>query len=384
MIRFLKMMSGVVLTVTISACGPAEAPPVPETKSTESSRLPIASSSLYTAQTRLVRPSFRYPAVVEAIQFVKARAEISAIIEAIHFVPGQMVEQGDLLIQFRVDDFDQAVDAAQAVLQSEEVAAEQAATNWGRAQKLKPDGYISALDFDRAKARTENTAAKVLVAKSELQKAKINLARTSLYAPFSGKISRSNYSVGEYVMSQSATQPEPLFELVQLDPIYVNARVELGIYNRATLLRQKMEATGEAIPELVLHLELTGQQEYPLTGSFVSWDNTTSANTGTVAGRALFDNPNGLLLPGESIVIKGETIAEIERIVIPQKAVMLDQQGHFVKIVDVNDTVQRRNIEVGIRVGPDWTLLSGLEEGDRVIVDGNQNFREGAKVEIQS
>jgi RND family efflux transporter MFP subunit len=388
MISRLKPITGsimMMLTVTImmTACGPQDSQPGAQTTVPESSGIPIAASSLYPAELRLVRPSFRYPAVVEAVQYLKARAEISAVIEAVHFSPGELVEKGQLLIEFRVDDFQQALESANAGLQAAKAAAEQTAGNLARAQELKPKDYISAQDFDRAKARADSTAAAVLVAESELDKAKINLARTRLHAPFSGKISRFNYSVGEYVMSQSPTQPEPLFELVQLDPIYVKANVELGVYNRAMLIRKEMESSGENVQDLVIHLELAGKQEYPVTGNFVAWDNTSSVSTGTIAGRVLFDNPDGLLLAGESVIIKGETIVQINRIVIPQKAVVLDQQGHYVKIVDDDNTVQRRNIEVGIRVGSDWSLLSGLEEGDRVIIEGTQNFREGAEVEVQ-
>ncbi len=381
MIRCLVQSIGFFLVILTVACRPSDSESV-DLKS-KTTRIPVSSSSIHTARTKAIHPSFRYPAVIEAIKFAKTRAEISAVIEKIHFSPGQMVEKGDLLIEFQTDDFIDAVSATKAGLKSAQASAIQSTATWKRAQELMPDNFISHQDYDIAKGRSERADAAVLVAKANVQKAETELGRTKLFAPFNGKISRANYAEGEYVNSQAPTQPEPLFELVQLDPIYAKANVELGIYTHAMLLRGKMASDGIEVPGLVVYLELPGQQKYPLTGTFVSWDNISSPTVGTIAGRVQFDNPNDLLLPGSPVAINGETVTEIERIVIPQKAVMLDQQGHYVRIIDAADTVQRRNIEVGIRVGADWAVSSGLLDGDRIIVEGAQSFRDGAEVEVQ-
>ncbi|MGB5486487.1 MAG: efflux RND transporter periplasmic adaptor subunit, partial [Lysobacterales bacterium] len=140
---------------------------------------------------------------------------------------------------------------------------------------------------------------------------------------------------------------------------------------------------GKEIPQLALTLELAGNQEYPYSGTFESWDNTSVSSMGTITARLQFPNPDGLLLPGQNVLVKGESIDAVDRIIVPQKAVQIDQQGHFVLIVAEGDVVQRRNIEVGIRVRDQWSVQQGLAEGERIIVDGLQTLREGMSLNIQ-
>lgn len=347
-------------------------------------RFPLPASALSVAEQRNVRPSFEFPAVVEAIQTADYRAQISAVIETIHFTPGQMVTEGDLMIEFDRADFETNLAIAGAQLQTARAAAEQAAANWSRAQELQPDGFISAQDFDTAKAAFDSTQADVARAEAAVKQAELDLSRTAIYAPFSGKVSRPNYSVGTFVQPGNPTQPLPLFSLAQLDPIYVTGDVELGVYNRAVLARRRMADEGRPIPELELRLELAGGGTYEHIGSFESWDSSTTSTRGTIKGRVNFPNPEGLLLPGENVLILGEYVEAVEAIVVPQRAVQLDQQGHFVLIVNAEDSVERRNIEVGIRIGADWSVVDGLQTGDRVVVDGVQMLRVGTAVDIQT
>lgn len=343
----------------------------------------LPSSAIVIAQMQTVQPSFEFPAVTEAIQSAETRAMVSAEIIAIHFSPGQMVEKDTLLLEFDPADYDAAYAVASAQLNTAKAVANEAKLNWERAQELKPDGHISAMRFDAARASSETSKAAVLSAQADLKKAGLDLKRTKIYAPFSGKISRPHYAVGEYVLSQSAVQPKPLFELMQLDPIYVKSALELGVYNRTVLLRQRLADQGKEIPELVLSIELAGGEEYPYKGTFESWDNASVSSMGTVTARLQFPNPDSLLLPGQNVLIRGESIDAVERIIIPQKAVQIDQQGHFVLLAGEGETVERQNIEVGIRVGKDWSVQTGLNDGDRVIVDGLQMLRAGMPLNIQ-
>ena len=148
------------------------------------------------------------------------------------------------------------------------------------------------------------------------------------------------------------------------------------------LAKQKLVDQGQDVPDVVLQLELAGGHIYPHEGTFQDWDNTSAATSGTIAGRVLFANPDGLLLPGQNVVLRGHTLTPIEAPVIPQRAVLQDQQGHYVMTVDTNDTVRRKNVEVGVRAGKDWVIRSGLEDGDRVILDGGGALKEGTPVRV--
>ena len=369
------------LIFALGACSPSgdEAQP----SQTQDTRFTLPSSAIVIAKMQTVRPAFEFPGLTEAIQATETRPMVTAEIKAIHFAPGQMVNQGDLLVEFDPADYQAKYAVAEAQVKTAKAAATQASSNWERAKELKPDGYISEMQFDETRAAHDTTRAAIASAEADLQRARLDLERTKVYAPFSGKISRPNYAVGTYVVSQSAVQPQPLFELVQVDPIYVKGALELGAYNRAVLLRQRLASEGKEIPELVLTLGLAGNQEYPYSGTFESWDNTSVSSMGTITARLQFPNPDGLLLPGQNVLVKGESADAIDRIIVPQKAVQIDQQGHFVMTVAEGDVVLRRNIEVGIRVRDQWSVQHGLAEGDRIIVDGLQTLREGMSLNIQ-
>jgi len=315
------------------------------------------------------------------VQSAKIRPQVSSTVKANHFVVGDIVEQGQLLVELDDARLLAALGSAEAELKSAQASVIQAEANWKRAQSLQPQGYISALDFDKARAKVEVSRSAVAKAEAALTSTRLNLEYTRIYAPFSGRISKPGHAVGDLV---SSLVVGPLFELVQLDPIYVTASVELGVYNRFVMLRQRLESEGQAIPELVVKVQLAGDMEYPHSGTFVAWDHTSSGSQGTIAGRASFANPDGLLLPGQNVILNGRMIESIERIFVPQKAVLQDQQGHFVLTIGNDDLVQRNNVEVGIRDGVDWSIKSGLESGDRIIIEGAQRLAPGMKIAIDN
>lgn len=371
----------VVLGGTLAACGESENTGQAAPVAPPAVNLPV--SSIAIASIRKVHPSFEYPAVVEAVQLARVRPEVSAVIKKIHFTPGAMVEKGELLIEFDESNYQTAHKAAAAQLQSAKASLVQAESNWTRAEELMPKGYISQQDYDKARAAIDSSRAAVAAAEADLSRAALDLSHTTIFAPFSGKISKPFYSVGDSVIPHSPNSPQPLFNLVSLDPIFVTAGVQLVQYHKFVLLRKKMEEQGIDVPELEVGLTLAGGGTYPYTGSFEAWDNTSAATSGAIVGRVLFPNPEGLLLPGHNVTLTGQSIRSFNRVLIPQKAVMQDQQGYYVKVVDDSDTVARRDVQLGIRYKDEWIVLDGLEESARVITVGAQMLREGTRVSLQ-
>ena len=341
----------------------------------------LVGSAVMIAEIRSIKPEFTLPAIVEAVQNAKIRPQVSSTVKANHFVAGDIVEEGQLLVELDDSRMLAALESAEAELKSAKASVVQSEANWKRAQELQPQGYISALDFDKAKATVEVSRSSVAKAEAALTAARLNLEYTRIHAPFSGRISKPGHAVGDLVASLTV---EPLFELVQLDPIYVTANVELGVYNRFVMLRQRIEREGQTVPELVVKVQLAGDMEYPHSGTFVAWDHASSGSQGTIAGRTRFANPDGLLLPGQNVILNGRAIESIERIFVPQKAVLQDQQGHFVLTIGDDDLVRRNNVEVGIRDGADWSIKSGLESGDRIIIEGGQRLAPGMKITIDN
>jgi RND family efflux transporter MFP subunit len=376
----IRILISVVLGLGLVACG-GDNKTGPETASAPAT-INLPASSIVVAGIREVRPSFEYPAVVEATQLARIRPEISAVVKKIHFSPGITVQKGDLLLELDDATYQAEYDAAVASLQSSEASYVQAQSNWDRAEELQPEGFISQQDYDKARSAIDGARAAVAADKARLAQARLDLSRTRIHAPFTGKISKPFYSVGDSVIPNSPNSPQPLFTLVEMDPIYVTAGVQLSQYHKFVLLRKELESRGVIVPKLAVQLRLSGGAKYPYPGEFEAWDNTSTASSGTITGRILFPNPDSLLLPGNSVTIAGEALQSFKRVLIPQKAVMQDQQGQYVKIIDENNSVARRNVTLGIRYKDEWIVLDGLEEGARVIVVGAQMLREGATVNL--
>ena len=372
----LRLLALPLLAMILSACGKEDAPPAPEGPVA----LPLPESSVSVATVRTLQPSFEHPGIVEAVQQAKIQPEVSATIKAIHFSAGDIVEADQLLLELDTARYESEVNSANAELQSAKANADRAEANLNRADELKPKGFISEFDYDTAKAGREVALANVAKAAAKLEQARLDLEHTQIRAPFRGRISKPRFAVGDFVTPAG----QPLFELVQLDPIYATASVGLSSYNKYVLLRTEMEREGIEIPEMELSLQLVGDVSYPHTGKFENWSHSSSGGSGMITGRALFPNPDGLLLPGQNVTLLGKTMQKAERVMVPQAAVLQDQQGYYVMLLDEGDIVRRQNLKMGVRDGSDWAVREGLDEGARVIVTGAQALRPGTQVALRS
>lgn len=325
------------------------------------------------------RPSFEVPAVVEAVETAQIFPIVASRILYQNIEPGKYFEQGEELVRLDPYPFETAVATAEASIAEAMSNYEQAKANFDRARNLRPQGYISAKDFDTAKAAVQAAEAQLNTAQTALNQAREDLSHTSIVAPFSGRVGHPNYAVGDFFILPNSV---PITELVKIDPVYVLAHVGQKAYNEFYAAVEKLRLQGRAIPNMELYIVLPGDTVYPYKGEFFSWDSTAAATRGTVAARVLFYNPDGMLLPEENVTLHGKLLEEVERIVIPQKAVSQDQQGHYVYLLDREKKVKRANIEVGLRIGPNWAVRKGLKVGDQVLVEGLQKVSPGDAVEV--
>ncbi|MDW4497126.1 efflux RND transporter periplasmic adaptor subunit [Sulfitobacter sp. D35] len=327
-----------------------------------------------------IRPEFEHPARIEAVQTASVRPIVSGQITALHFTAGEIVDKDTLLIELDDTDFRIAVAEAEANLKQAEAAVVKADADLDRAQQLVERETVSERDVEFAQADSDVAHAQREVARARLDQAKKNLDDTKIAAPFTGRIGAPNYAVGDLFAIGDPTQPPAVATIVSLDPIYAVGLVDQTNYFDYIARRLRLDAAGVSIPPLELSLVLPGDSIYAETGKFENWDNTAAASTGTIAARVLFPNPDGLLLPGENVTLRGELIEPVEAVVVPQRAVGYDQLGHFVWIVGADGAAQRRDVEVGIRTGSNWTIATGLDGQETVIVEGLQKVREGAPV----
>jgi len=335
--------------------------------------------SVVKTEKRLVQPQFEFPATIEAMETASIRSQVAAIVIARHSTPGALVKKGDLLVELDASEYIAAEAEAKAAQSEAQANLSQAAAKLERAEALKPKGHISAQEYDQIKANADIARAQVARSEAALVRAQLDMRYTNIYAPFDGKISAASFSVGDFVMPASPVQPSPLYELVKLNPIYAITHIDLKVYDNFILKRLELKKLGIDIPPVELEINLPNGILYPYKGTFENWDHQAAENSGSIAARIVFENPDGLLLPGHNMTLIGRVLEKLERIMIPQKSVSMDQQGHYVFVVE-DGVVARNNIIVGVRDGADWAIIEGLEPGVQVVVDGLQKVRPGDPV----
>src|SRR6516225_6877077 len=322
---------------------------------------------------------------IQSIGRVSLVARVSAFLEKREFVEGQEVKKGDLLYLLEQPPFQAQVDANKANVTQLEAQHTFAAQQLARSQYLikTPAGQQQQVDQDISNERS--LAAQVASAKAQLEIAEINLGYTEIRAPIDGKISATDVTEGNVVSPTSGT----LANLVSQDPMYVNFPVSV----RAGLdLRNRYEAKGKGgFNAVVLKLRLPDGRIYGQVGKLDYVSPTVATNTDTVTARGVFPNP---LLPGipanapaprelfdgEFVTVLQEGVEPITVLAIPRAAVLSDQQGDYVYVVDAQNRAQRRQIQLGQSTPSTAVVSNGLKEGELVISEGLQRVRPGEVV----
>ena len=317
------------------------------------------------------------PGRTSAYLVAEVRPQVNGIIQKRLFREGADVGAGDLLYQVDPAPFKAAYDNQRAALAKAEAELVTTRLRAARYGELLVDKAISQQDYDDVTAALQQAEAEVEYWKTAVQTARINLGYTRVVAPISGRIGKSDVTVGALV---TAYQPGLLATIQQLDPIYVDvpqSSAELLRLNRS--LGGGRLDTGEDNQRKVTLL-LEDGSSYPLEGTLQFRDVTVESTTGSVILRIIFPNPDHVLLPGMFVraVVK-EGVLE-RAILIPQQAVSRDVKGNPVAlVVDNADQVRQRMLALDRAVGDKWLVLSGLVPGDRLIVEGSQKVRPGAR-----
>ncbi len=357
---------GAIISLGLASCGGPEAPPAP----------PPPAVEYEVVGTQAIAMSFEFVARTRAQEDTDIQARITGNIIERNFDEGQMVEEGSLLYRIDPRSYQAALASARAEVSRADSAVNVAERNLKRGQELIPDGYISASELDKLLNERDSARAAKESAAAAIDNAEINLGFTEIRAPFAGVAGRSQLSIGDLVGAQSG----PLVTLVQRDPMLVDFDVDEQ--SLATRIKENQEraASGQDPVKLTPRLRLVTGDFYALEGEIDYASNRINPSTGTVTVTAKFANPDGTLIPGQFariLVRRGE--AE-QQLVIPQPAVLEDMQGRYVYTVTADNTVLRNNVTLGQREGVDWVVESGLNEGDKVIVNGIQKVRSGMPV----
>ncbi len=335
---------------------------------------PAPAVSVYTISTEDIGSYREFVARTEASKEANLRARVEGELIERHFKEGSVVEKGQVLLKIDPAAYQAALTSAKADLSSRVSGEDNAVRNLKRAKDLISDGYISQSDFDRLTTEESQAKSAVKSAKAALEKAELNLSYTIIVAPFTGRIGKVNYNVGNVVGPTS----DVLATLTLTDPIYVSFQVEESLYVSYLQSHHKIENADDVA--LNISLRLPNNSDYPGMGKLDFADTEIAQGMGTVELRAVFSNESGIILPGLFVTLIAESKKKENMALIPQAAVQEGQQGKFVLIVDTNNTVKQRHVVLGRRMNAMWVVEKGLSAGEQVIIEGLQKVRPGVEV----
>jgi membrane fusion protein (multidrug efflux system) len=321
-----------------------------------------------------IRPSREFVARTAASAKADITPRIEAEIREILFTEGAKVSQGDLLIRLEDTRASADLQQADAELAAARAEVDSASRNLKRGEEVSEKGFLSAADLDKLKDRFSAAESRLQAAQAAVQKAGSNLEYAEIRAPFDGWIGRLNYDVGAVVGPSSRA----ITSIQVTDPVYVEFQINEADF--INFRRRGAESAQALSRSLGLYLTLPDGERYEQAGVLDFADVQTDASTGTVAMRAVFPNPDAVLVPGLYVTLRVEGQSGEPQVLVPQVAVQETIEGKFVLVVDDQNQVAQHFIQTGSREGALLVVNSGLEAGDRVIVEGLQKVRPGVTV----
>jgi RND family efflux transporter MFP subunit len=313
-----------------------------------------------------------------AVEHVDIRARVSGFIDAVHFNEGQLVKQGDILFVIDQRPYKLAVEQAQADLERAKAKLQIASLDVQRAAPLVRNQTVTEREFDSRRATERDAAGQVSAAEAALKQAELNLEWTEVRAPISGRISDRRVDPGNLITG-GPSGATLLTVIVSIDPIHFvfdGSEADFLRYIRLSKAGARPSSRDVQNPVAV---RLADETEFKHQGHMNFVDNVLNTRTGTIRGRAVFDNKDGLLTPGffgRLRLFGGESNA----LLIPDTAIASDQSRKIVFTVADDGTVGTKLIEPGPIVDGLRVIRSGLAATDRIVIDGLQRARPGQKV----
>ncbi|MGE4285531.1 MAG: efflux RND transporter periplasmic adaptor subunit [Phycisphaerae bacterium] len=364
------LMGIFLLLLTASGCKQKDGPPqggIPEV-------------AVVTVHPERVVITTELPGRTSAFRVAEIRPQVNGLILKRAFEEGSDVNEGDLLYQIDPAPYQAAYNQAKAAVTMAEAQLPALRGREKRFKELAESHAVGQQDYDDALAAMRQMEAQLEASKAAMESAKINLSYTPIKAPISGRIGRSNITEGALV---TAYQPIALATIQQLDPIYVDVP-----QSTTELLRLQNHLKGgrlnqDGMNQDKVKLIMEDGTPYLSEGTLQFQDVTVDPTTGSVILRIVFPNSENILLPGMFVrAVVTEGVNE-QAILVPQQGISRNLKGNPVAmIVDTEDKVQQRMLTLDQAIGDKWLVSSGLNPGDRVIVEGVQKVRPGVSVKV--
>jgi len=295
-------------------------------------------------------------------------ARVQGFLEKVGYKDGAEVKKGDLLFQIDPRDYQIQLQIAEATQAQQEALLKQADADLKRKQDLVKTSAVSVAQLDDSRAKRDSTEAALLQAKGQVEQAKRNLEYTTILAPFDGTVSARLVDPGAMV---GAGEPTKLATIVQQKPIYIKFNID---EQQVLAVRERMREAGVTLKDLgpiPVGLGLQNEQGYPHEATLDYVAPEIDAGTGTLAGRAIFDNKDNILTPGLFVRVRIPKQIDVPSLLVPDVSLGTSQEGRYVLIVNDKNIVEQRVVEVGDLVDGGLRIItSGLKPDDRVIVAG--------------
>ena len=338
---------------------------------------PAVPVSVSIVQPKSVKLWDEFSGRIEAVERVDIRSRVSGAVESVHFREGALVAKGDILITIDPAPYRSEVMRAQAQLAATQARSALTQTDLERGKQLIDSRTLSQRDLDQRENAAREADANVRAAQANLESAQLNLDYTKIRAPVAGRVGRLNVTVGNLVPA-GAGGPV-LTTLVSVDPIYAAFDADEASLRRAlgSLPTQSARDEVDRIPvQMIL-----GESDTPRQGKLQLIDNQIAASTGTVRVRAVFDNADGAMIPGQFARLFLGRADDKPVLLVSERAIGTDQDKRFVLVVDKDKKAAYREVMLGSTVDGLRVIKDGLASGDQVIVSGLMRIRPGSAVE---
>lgn len=319
---------------------------------------------------------------LEAVERVDIRSRVAGVVQATHFREGALVAKGDLLISIDPAPYEAEVARAEAQTVAAQARVTHASNEHARARRLWDDKAIAQRELDDRESALREAEANLKAAQAQLQTTRLSLGYTQVRAPVAGRIGRLEVTVGNLVAAGPGAPV--LTTLVSVSPIYASFDADEKTVARALKgLAGAGSSARQLLARIPVQMGTSDSADTPYAGQLQLIDNQVDPRSGTVRVRAVFDNQDGQLMPGQFARIRMGQAQSVRTLLVSERAVGTDQDKKYVLVVGEGDKTEYRAVTLGASVDGLRTVLSGLKPGERIVVNGLQRVRPGDVVQPQ-
>jgi RND family efflux transporter MFP subunit len=329
---------------------------------------------------RTVTDTIQLTGTTQSSNSVNLVARVPGYLQTVNFTDGSLVKQGDLLFVIEPDPYEANLELAKATVEQQQATLTQATAEYERQQRLIKQNATSQSQVESWQAQAAAAQAAVDEANANLRTAQINLGYTRITAPFDGRIGRHLVDPGNLVGAGAPTQ---LATIDQLAPIYVYFNLDEQDVLR---LRAGLRAAGKTLADVEpvkLAIGLQNETGYPHEATLDFVASEVDQSTGTLQARGVIPNQDYVFLPGLFVRVQVPVGTTDDALLVPDRALGIDQRGHYLLVVGEDDVVEQRPVEIGALSDGLRVITQGLGAGDRVVTDGVQRAIPGSKVAPQ-